>query len=510
MKILKVGVGIALASLMTTTSAAAAQADRGSVQAALDNLRWSGLSVEETSPVAAFYRAENMSPQWSTAMAQRVTGLLVPAAGALLSESSYASFYLAQLDVQTSVQAVRIINAAKGKNYPQQTATVVELQQFKQAVAKGMAEPFLVFLSESSTLMQQLQRAERKYSSVVAAGGWALIPKNLNRLSNDKRAVLALKQRLIAEGYEAGDGAVFDMTLQRMLRQYQGAQGLNVNGVLDKATRTALNVTAWRRLQTVRANMARFAKQKSLVTEDNVIVNIPAFEGKYFNQGKQAWSDRVIVGKRDRRTPQIHSKIQKVVLNPSWYVPSTIVHRDILPRASRNPSYWNRMGYLAYDRKGRIFDIEAGSQMQSVFSENSLRIKQPPGPRNALGQVKFLFPNRHAVYLHDTPNKKLFSRDVRTFSSGCVRVNDPLRLAEVLFQNQTRDGHRGLEGSSVEQVLAENKTRVFRLDKPVEVNTIYLTAEPLASGRIRFHRDVYKYDTAALASRAVSLQSAAL
>lgn len=481
--------------------ASASNIDPGSLQAALDHVRFNAGIPSSSDTLSSFYHEDGMGGQWSTEMSQRVVRL----AGEKTNDQVHvgrSSFEQAQWDIGTSVRAIRLINHAKGTNYPQQNATAEDLRNFKQALLNGQEQQFLDSLRTESSLLFQLRKAEGVYSTAVTSGGWHPVNSSDLKYADHGIDVIQLKQRLASESYLAGNGDLFDQDLRQALKQYQEVQDLEVTGELDRKTQQSLNVPAWKRLRTVRANIARFEVKENLGTDNHIVVNIPAFKAGYFNGGKKVWQDRVIVGKTDRRTPQIASTVQKVVFNPSWYVPNKLANRDVLPRASRDPGYWKRMGYMAYDKSGQIVDVAADANMKNVFAQKNLRIKQAPGPRNALGQVKFLFPNKYAVYLHDTPNKKLFGRDVRAFSSGCVRVREPLKLAEVLFQQQIKRGHLGLEYQSIDQVIAAKKTKSYRLGVPVEISTIYLTAEPLASGRVRFHKDIYQYDTAEMASKA--------
>lgn len=489
-----------MALLGPTHASADAAVDPGSLQAALDNDRYSADGASDGLTLSALYRGENMQALWSLDQANRLASLVsLPQA-----EAAPASAYeRAHWDVQTSKVAIDLVEHAKARFFPQQRATAADLRRLKRAIDAGNERQVLRQLAVESSLSHQLRRAERLYSQAVAAGGWGRLDGTGLAPGERGAEVALLRARLRAEGYRPGQGDSFDGALRHAVQQYQLVQGLESSGAVDDATLRSLNVPAWRRLRTVRANIARFEAGDTLTTDNQIVVNIPAFNAEYYQGGRQVWSDRVIVGRTDRRTPQLASEIERVVFNPAWYVPSRIAKRDILPRASRDPAYWSRMGYLAYDGDGRRFDVEAGAGMSRVFADNGLRIKQVPGPKNALGQVKFLFPNKYAVYLHDTPNKKLFGRDVRAFSSGCVRVQEPLRLAQVLFENQVARGHDGMQSQSIDQVLAAKKTRSFELDEPVPVSTIYLTAEPLASGRVRFHDDIYRYDTAELASRAI-------
>lgn len=502
----KLSVCAVLTTMAFGSALAAPRVDRGSVQAAVDSAKMSGVSAASSRLLSDVYQLDRMNVQWPMDQVATVAAL----AGQSKHQRSIAEkespFLIAQQDVQTTVFAIQLINRAKGLNFPQQTATSADLQAFKKALEANKVQEYLAELTRTHALIPQLARIERQYRDIVRAGGWKPVPATEYRTGTQSRAVRLLKDRLNAEGYQAGSGDTFDSTTEFAVKMYQSVQGLPLTGAVDKSTRQHLNVSAWQRLQTIRANLARFKAQNQLSTDNNVIVNIPAFKGEFYNGGKQVWSDRVIVGKTNRRTPQLESNIERVVFNPSWYVPVNLARRDVLPRASRDPSYWHRMGYEAYNSKGEPVAVQADENLARVVAENNLRIKQPPGPRNALGQVKFLFPNKYSVYLHDTPNKKLFSRDVRTFSSGCVRVNEPLRFAQILLRHQTKRANKSLLDHGIDQVLASNKTRSVTLKRPVQVSTIYLTAEPQQSGRVRFHKDVYRYDTAELASRYLDSQ----
>lgn len=470
---------------------------KGSVQAAVDSLRFSGVFPVGSASLEEFYRKADMDVQWSVDLAAQLAEISGQEVEGRWRKSP---FQIAQLDVQASMLAIELINRAKAGSYPQQVATTEDLSGLKLALQAGTEQQYLQALGQGNSLLRQLRLAESSYSEIVSSGGWRVLDQDEVELTDRSAAVAGLKLRLRLEGYKAGEGKYFNTQLERALRQYQGVQNLAINGALDERTRRALNVPAWKRLRALRANLARFETRGRLGTENAIIVNIPAFKGEYFNAGKRVWVDRVIVGKADRRTPQISSELQKVVFNPSWYVPSKLVWRDILPRASKEPAYWQRMGYQAFDRDGQVREVAMGTGLSEQFAAERLRIKQPPGPRNALGQVKFMFPNKYAVFLHDTPSKHLFGREVRAFSSGCVRVQEPLKLAEILFKHQSESMLASRKIDSIEQMIASKKTQSVRLVAPVSVSTIYLTTEPLASGRVRFYPDIYSYDTADMAS----------
>jgi murein L,D-transpeptidase YcbB/YkuD len=208
-------------------------------------------------------------------------------------------------------------------------------------------------------------------------------------------------------------------------------------------------------------------------------------------RGEVAWRTRVQVGRPYRQTPIFRAEMTYLVVNPTWTVPPTIYRNDILPAVRRDPKYLASRNIDAFDASGAAVDPAA---VDWSGRHPPYRLVQRPGPDNALGRIKFMFPNEHAVYLHDTPSRDLFERDSRAFSSGCIRVEDPFELAEQLL------GVRGRE--RVESIVASGRTQTVFLDKPMTVLLLYWTAEVDADGRISFFPDVYGRDPGVVAALA--------
>lgn len=219
----------------------------------------------------------------------------------------------------------------------------------------------------------------------------------------------------------------------------------------------------------VLANMERWRWLPADLGERHIIVNVPEYKMRLVDHDRVTHESRVIVGKPNTQTPIFSDVMEHIVINPSWSIPPSILRNDVLPKLAQDPNYAARMGYQVY-RSGK-----------------NISVRQPPGERNALGLVKFMFPNEHAVYLHDTPNRSLFARDQRAFSHGCVRVDQPFQLAEFLLEAQGYDQAR-LRG------LVGKGERTIKLDKPIPVHLTYFTLKQGENGTIEKIADIYGQD----------------
>lgn len=340
-----------------------------------------------------------------------------------------------------------------------------------------------------------LQGALEHYRAIAAAGGWLAVPggASLKPGTRDNR-VMVLRERLAAEyaGIFATtpDSALFDPELERAVRAFQRRNGLTVDGVVGKQTLAALNVTVATRIDTLRVNLERIRWIFRDIEDELLVVNIAAFQAAYLRNGEIAWRARAVVGRPYRQTPIFKSRLTHVITNPTWTVPPTILRKDVLPAMARDPAYLEMKHLRVIDRAGKPVDprtIDWGRTRTEGFP---YVVRQDPGPHNALGRIKFMFPNPHFVYLHDTPSRELFARAERTFSSGCIRVERPFELAGLLLG--------GDPAWQVEKVLDENRPRRFNLDHAVTVMLLYLTAFAEADGEVQFRRDVYARDAGVL------------
>jgi murein L,D-transpeptidase YcbB/YkuD len=224
-----------------------------------------------------------------------------------------------------------------------------------------------------------------------------------------------------------------------------------------------------------------------------VLTDIAGFRVTYIRDGDVIWKSRAQVGKPYRKTPVFRSEITYLDINPTWTVPPTILYQDIIPRLRKDPDYLNKKDMRVLEYSGR--PVDASSIDWSKYSSGRFpyMIRQNPGPGNALGRIKFMFPNKHSVYLHDTPNKSLFGRTERAFSSGCIRVENPYDLAKLLLKSDQWNKARILE------VVDSKKTTSVPLPSPVAVILLYWTVNADADGHVVFKKDIYNRDGLILA-----------
>jgi L,D-transpeptidase YcbB len=341
---------------------------------------------------------------------------------------------------------------------------------------------------------QRARAALARYSSLAAQGGWQGIPpgKALKVGMKDPR-IPALRRRLAATGELSGqplDGTEFDEPLAKALAAFQETHRLNADGALGAGTLAELNVPVEARVTQIRLNLerGRWALQE-LTGGVLVIVDVAGFEVDYLRDRNLLWKSKIQVGKPYRQTPIFKSKIDLVVFNPTWTVPPGIFANDILPAVKRDPSYLQKKRLDVVDGSGRKIDPAQIDWSKMTAGGFKYMLRQEPGPDNALGRVKIMFPNPYLVYLHDTPHKALFEKEERAFSSGCMRVDKPLELARLLLNDDQKWNAR-----AIDEVLDTVETRTVRLAQPVPVLIMYWTIDLSVEGRVGFKRDPYKRD----------------
>lgn len=287
----------------------------------------------------------------------------------------------------------------------------------------------------------------------------------------DPRVPLVRARFGIGPSPQADTSTAYDQRLAEAVADFQRAEGLQATGLLNRQTVAALGGGSLaRREADLIVNMERWRWLPPELGERHVFVNVPAFTMQMVENGETVHAARVIVGKAATATPIFSDEIDHLVLNPSWYVPPSILRRDFLPKLADDPGYAERNGY-ELRRNGR-----------------NISIRQPPGPKNALGNVKFMFPNHHAVYLHDTPNKRLFANQARAYSAGCVRVENPMRLAELLLGKENGWTQARLDG-----LVGKGERRV-NLPRKVPVHLAYFTLSADADGSLTGFGDLYDID----------------
>ena len=352
---------------------------------------------------------------------------------------------------------------------------------------------FLRDLAPRSPLYVRLMREKARLERLVETGGWG--PRvQAERLSPGQTgpAVVALRDRLVAMGYLARSAsASYDPDLTAAVRVFQVAHGIEPDGVAGVSTLAEINKGPDDRLKSVVVALERerWMNIPGGLGERHIWVNLPDFHARIVDDGKVTFQTRAVVGERqpDKRTYEFSDEMEYMEVNPDWTVPRSILGRDYLPRFQRNP---NAASYLQIiDSRGRVVPRSAINFSAYTARNFPFSVRQAPGNSNALGTVKFMFPNPYAIYLHDTPAKELFQREVRDYSSGCIRLNDPHEFAYRLLARQMDDPRSHFDAL----VNSVRQTRVG-LEAHVPVHLVYFTAFSGADGRMQYRRDIYERD----------------
>ncbi|WP_137807496.1 murein L,D-transpeptidase [Pseudomonas sp. G(2018)] len=325
------------------------------------------------------------------------------------------------------------------------------------------------------------------------AGGWPKVAEGQSlKPGMDGAAVAQLRARLVAGGYlepTKGKRSDYDDKVIAAVKKYQAEQYLGADGVAGAATLAALNVSVEARIDQVRVNMERARWLLYKLQGTFVVVDIAGYKVALYRDGQPIWRSRVQVGKPFRSTPVFQSEITYVTFNPTWTVPPTILVKDMLPKIQQNPDYLAANRIRVLDREGNVLDPST----VDWYNARGITLRQDAGPENSLGQVVIRFPNDYAIYLHDTPHRELFAKSMRATSSGCIRVENPLQLVELLFNDPE---HWNSEG--IQKQLANGRTENIRLPVKVPVLLAYWTVDLSKEGRVTFKPDVYGYDTPVL------------
>lgn len=346
------------------------------------------------------------------------------------------------------------------------------------------------FVSEAAIM--GLQQAIQRYQQIVAAGGWPPIPDRVTLRQGDTSAeIAAIRQRLVLEGDlppSSGRNPKFDQEFLEGLARFQIRHGLRVTGFVDSRTLRVLNVSAVERLRQLQTNLSRAQKLMSISKAPRyVLVNVPAYTAQAIEHNQVALDSPVVVGKPQRATPAVAAKIVEVNFYPTWSVPDIVARNDLIPTIRKDPNYF-------YEQRFNVMRDWGASPLDPAEVDwaspqvVSYKFRQDPGPQNALGLVRINMPNKHAVYMHDTPLKALFSQSARAFSSGCVRVERVFDLVAWLL------GDQGWTLAKVEDQIASGKKIDVKLKKLVPVHFVYLSAFAAGNGLAQFRADIYGQD----------------
>ena len=372
--------------------------------------------------------------------------------------------------------------------YPEQLSADNLLTRLANAAAPA---------EELASLPPQTQRYFRLRSHLVALklqeaeGGWVSVPEGevLKPDMEDDR-VPVLRQRLIQSGdlaANAHDGTIYDGALVEALKRFQARTGLAIDGVIGPTTLSQLNITIQERIALVALNLERRRWMQADFGDTYIFVNLADQVLKLVKNDKTLHAELVQVGRPYHRTPVFSDEMEYLEFNPFWNVPYSIATKEYLPKLKQNP-------YALQSQQIRVLSngrkVDPGSVPWNSYSRANfpVRLRQDPNPKNALGRVKFMFPNKFNVYIHDTPSKSKFAKDSRYFSHGCVRLKSPMDLAEKIlgFQSVTR--------GKIDRIVDSKKRTVVKLKEKLPVHVTYLTAWVNKDGSAHYRRDIYGRD----------------
>lgn len=473
-----------------------------------------GGAALNTDEVNAFYRRRNFRPAWGTQDRKNHAGL----AAFLDSITVFATYHglqpeaypvvrpdqldAVQLELLTTARLLRLAHDLHGDTvnlaqlYPGwdfQRSQVDLVAGLAAAADANRVTDFIGGLIPADPAYGDLVRALQAYRAL--AGPWPMIaPGPSMELGDEDVRVRQIRARLAAEGYLSpptveASGAYFDDELEQAVLAYQRRNGLEADGIVGTTTLAAMNVAWSERIAQITANMARWRQMPEPMPGRYAQVNIADATLTVIEDGQIVYRDLVIVGRVDRKTPFIQSKIRSVIFNPAWHVPARIAREDILRKLRKDPHYLEKMGFVingsADDPHGINIDWKKIKDREFHF-----RLRQSPGDMNSLGRLKFDFDNDFSVYMHGTPHQELFDLAARFFSSGCIRLQDPVRFAQLVLAYNAG----GWDSGRVQEEIYRVATRWLRIDVPLPLRVVYWTVFTDGEGKLNFRHDIYDYD----------------
>ena len=343
----------------------------------------------------------------------------------------------------------------------------------------------------SAATAQTTEQAVERYAGIVGRGGWPQIPTvSTLRLGDRHPSVAPLRVRLAASGDidpNAAGTDVYDSYVETAIRRFQARHGQTIDGIIHAETLAALNVPAPTRLTQLKVNVTRLKALGANLGPRYVLANIPAARIEAIEDGVAVSRHTAVVGKPDRPSPEINSKIVQINFNPYWTVPPSIVQKDLIPKMQDQPDYLTKNHIRIFDSRQR----ELQPSEINWYSEDATHysFKQDPGSLNSLGSIRINFPSAYGVYMHDTPLKNLFGDDFRFHSSGCMRVQNVRQLVAWLLE-----GTRGWSLEEIDRVIKSGDRKDAQLTKPVPLHWVYVTAWSGADGVVQFREDIYGKD----------------
>lgn len=410
---------------------------------------------------------------------------------------------LARLELKLSNAALRygrdlqLGRMPPGKNHPLWDIPQEDFDgnALLQALAHSSDIPAtFAALSPSHPGYRRLRSMLGYYRQLALLGGWPAIPPGPTLRIGDRHPhVRLLREKLFIEGDLVLDISeekeTFDNLLRVAVERFQVRHGLDADGVVGPATREAMNISVEQRITQLKLNMERWRWLPRDLGQRYILVNIPAFQLTAYDRGKPVMVMEVIVGSSDRPTPMVSGELHSVVFNPPWTAPRIIVAKDLLPKQRRDPDFLSKRNIHVY-RNNMEVDPRTVDWRKVSYNYLPYVLQQEPGPLNPMGRIKLLFHNRFDIYLHDTPQRSLFSKTERALSSGCIRLSQPEKLARfVLAENGN-----GWNEKAVRKALYSKDTQTVTVNTPLPVYLLYFTAWVGSDNRANFRNDIYQID----------------
>jgi len=520
---------LVFATFSSTLSLADEAANSEAIRVEIEHLRETGsLSIGEIdiaagNALAEFYERRNFTPAWSDrdqvgellqmVLTSRDDGLNPDDYHAQALERAYRALeegteptprQLAAIELLFSDSLLRLAyHQLYGRVDP---LSLDPLWNFKarhlgadplQIMQKAIDSPSLGKFAETvyarGPLYKRLRESLRNHRRIQSNGGWPSIPAGatLKEGKTDDRVTTIVRRLAITGDLESdavSAGEVYSKLVADGVRSFQARHGLDADGVIGPATLEALNVSVEARIDQLRINLERARWVMGGIGEDFIIVNIAGFRAYLVSDGELAWDTKVQVGKPYHQTPVFRDEMTYVVMNPTWTVPYSIATKEMLPRIQGDPDYFKTRTFDVKNRAGENVNPDSIDWSQLSRGNFPYTFVQRPGPANALGRIKFIFPNEHAVYLHDTPSKSLFGRSERAFSHGCIRTQKPFDFAERLLAPV------GWDRARIDAQIESEETKTVHLAEPLPVLLLYWTADIGPNGESWFFKDIYERD----------------
>ncbi|WP_111740013.1 L,D-transpeptidase [Leminorella richardii] len=487
-----------------------------------------GVSLKYLAELSVVYAsADEMKPLWQDESAQKafqaqlaevalsgvnsqfgqwVTQLTNPELTGMARDAVLSDAMLGYLHFVNGVYANGNRWLYRADTYKMAAPAKAEIEQWQQAAKDGRLGDFVQNLAPKNPLYQKMRAAMIPLIADSQPWPQLAMAKQSLRPGNSSKDVPALREILTrsgllekaadaVEGQDAAKSQVslaYDKGLVEAVKKFQQMYGLEADGAIGNSTREALNMAPQTRAAILALNIQRL-RLLPAAWDHGVFVNIPDYSLVYYVNGERILESKVIVGSVRRKTPLMSSAMNNVVVNPPWNVPAKLIREDLVPKAKRDAEYLKRQGYTVYSGYGKNAEVVDPSTIDWSEGSGKYRLQQAPGRGNALGRFKFNMPNDEAIYLHDTPNHRLFDKNMRALSSGCIRVNKAAELANMLLNDA------GWDDGRIQNTLKRGSTTFAEIREKIPVQLYYLTSWVSTEGQPEFRSDIYGYDRLALA-----------